>query len=87
MQTAEENGISEYDRSRLIAYYLKKTVTGLEDEYLQYHKEMIEYIRRVLVNKQYNDGGFYCHLDEGIESKNSRIEIYWYEGGSFKGFK
>ena len=57
-----------------------------EDEYLQYHKEMIEYIRRVLVNKQYNDGGFYCHLDEGIESKNSRIEIYWYEGGSFKGF-
>ncbi len=36
LQTAEENGISAYDRSRLIAYYLKKTVTGLEDEYLQY---------------------------------------------------
>jgi hypothetical protein len=36
LQTAEENGISEYDRSILIAYYLKKTVTGLEDEHLQY---------------------------------------------------
>jgi hypothetical protein len=36
LQTAEENGISEYDRSILIAYYLKKTVTGLEDDYLQY---------------------------------------------------
>lgn len=36
LQTAEENGISEYDYARLTSYFLKKTVTGLEDEYLQY---------------------------------------------------
>ena len=41
----------------------------------------------VVVDNQYNDGGFYCYFDDGTESGNSHIDIYRYFDGSFEAFE
>lgn len=49
--------------------------------------EMIDYLIHMVVDKQYNDGGFYCYFDDGTESgEECRIEIYRYFDGSFTAF-
>lgn len=63
----------------------RKLIT--DDEYRFFDSEMTDYILHVLVNKQYNDGGFHCHLDDGtMPDGYCRIEIYNYHDGSFGAF-
>lgn len=58
-----------------------------EEQFNSYIDEMIDMILELVVNKQYNDGGFYCHLDDGTESGDEcRIEIFRYAEGSFEAF-
>ena len=66
---------------------LKKERLITKEEYEGFYSEMTKYILRVLVNKQYCDGGFHCHLDEGLDDPaDCRIEIYRYYDGSFMAF-
>ena len=58
-----------------------------DDDFDLYLREMIDYILQVLVDKQYNDGGFYCHFDDGTETGEAcRIELFRYQDGSFGAF-
>ena len=81
-----------FKSKEMIEYYqllewLKDHQHITEDECDGFYKEMTDYILRMLVNKQYHDGGFHCHLDEGIDNADDcRIDIYRYYDGSFMAF-
>ena len=49
--------------------------------------EMIDFTIHMVVDNQYNDGGFYCYFDDGTESGNPHIDIYRYFDGSFEAFE
>ena len=67
---------------------LRDTGVITESDADAYADDVIDYIKEVIVDKQYCDGGFHCHFDDGTETgeKDCRIEIYRYLGGSFAAF-
>lgn len=81
-----------FESKEMCEYYrlledLKKRKLIEDKEYGFFHKEMTDYILHVLVYKQYNDGGFHCHLDDGTMTDGyCHIEIYHYLDGSFGAF-
>ena len=81
-----------FEDADMTAYYqlledLKNRKLITTHEYYYHHNKMEQNIMRLIVNRQYNDGGFHCHLNDGtIPGERCRMEIYRYCDGSFDAF-